>query len=486
MSFFPNRTTFLSIGSLNIQWYAVLILTGAFIAYFFGKRNLKEYRYIDIDGFFDDVFVWLLWGGVIGARLWFCLFYNFDFYVSNPIEIIKIWDGGLAFHGGFVGGALAAYFVCRKKNVSFIKVLDCLMPTVLIGQAVGRWGNFVNQECHGSAVSADYFKGPLALIKDGMLIGGTYYKPLFLYESLLCLLGFILINFLLRKTQSKRGQLFGAYLIWYGIIRFFIEADRTDSLLIGSLKTAQVTSIIFVIFGLFFYFGLLEKILKKKKPTIIFDLDGTLTDSTGPIIESFRATFEKFGNPDDFTIERESEVLGPPIKEMFEKYFPDGDIEEISKYYREVNKKILDETLEPIKDAVKLVEELAQEGYDLAILTTRAKSSTNDCLLKCGFKLEDFKAIMTLDDVENTKPNPEGVFKIVNDYKLNSDDVIIVGDSTADIKAGQGFGAYTIAFSILEGKRKGIEEAKPNAIIEELMKVKDILNENHYFTYNLK
>ena len=129
-----------------------------------------------------------MWGGIIGARLWFCLFFNLDYYLAHPIDIIKLWDGGLAFHGGFVGGLLASYLFCKKKNKPFIKFLDAVAPTVLIGQAIGRWGNFINQECHGSAVTADYFWGPLKLIRDGMLIGGVYYKPLFLYESLLCLI----------------------------------------------------------------------------------------------------------------------------------------------------------------------------------------------------------------------------------------------------------------------------------------------------------
>lgn len=486
MSFFPNRTTFLQIGPISIQWYAVLIITGAFIAYYFAKRNLKSYRNIDVDDFFDDSFLCLLWGGIIGARLWFCLFYNFDYYFSHPIDIIKIWDGGLAFHGGAVGGVLATFFLCKKRNVSFIKYLDAIAPTVLIGQAVGRWGNFVNQECHGSAVTADYFKGPLALIRDGMLINGVYYKPLFFYESMLCLLGFVLINFLVRKFQSRRGEALGAYLIWYGIIRFFIEGDRTDSLLIGSLKTAQVTSIIFVVVGLFFYFAIQEKIFKKKLPTIVFDLDGTLQDSTGPIIESFKAVFEKYGKLEDFTAQRQMEVLGPPLKDMMLKYFPNENPDELIEFYRQINNDELRRTLKPIEHAVEVVSELRKQGYRLAILTTRARPSTIECLKICGFKDDDFEGIITLDDVKNTKPDPEGIFKVIKEHKMNSADVIVVGDSIADVKAGKAYGAYTVAYTVLEGKKEGIEKEKPNRFITDLNEILDIVNEKHYFTYNLK
>ena len=486
MEFFPSRTTFLKIGSLSIQWYAVLILTGAFVAYYFSKKNLKEYKNIDVNGFFDDVFIYMLWGGIIGARLWFCVFNNFDYYISNPLQIIRIWDGGVAFHGAFAGGALTAYFYCRKKNVSFIKFLDCVLPTVLFAQAMGRWGNFINKECHGIEVGPEYFDGLLSFLKEGMHIDGTYYVPLFFYESMLCLLGFVLINFFLRKTQRKRGQLTGAYLIWYGIVRFFIEASRTDSLYVGTLKTAQVTSIAFVIAGLLLFFGIYDKLFNKKKPTIVFDLDGTLQDSTPAIIESFRATFEKYGNVEDFTHEREIEVLGPPIKEMFMKFMPDQDPDELCKYYRSVNAQKLRETLEPMKNAVEVTRALKAQGHSLGIYTTRNLESVKECLKLCGFDDGVFDAIIGLNDVEHTKPDPEGLFKIINNYKLNSSDVIMVGDSTADVGAGNAYGAYTIAYSVIDEKRAGIEASKPNRIITDLNEILDIIKEDHYFTYNLK
>ena len=486
MSIFPNRTTFMNIGPFSIQWYAVLILTGAFIAYYFSKRNLKSYRNVDVNGFFDDLFIWMLWFGIIGVRLWFCIFYNFEYYISHPLDIIRIWDGGLAFHGGFVGGALTMLYMCRKRNVSFVKVLDALAPTVLVAQAIGRWGNFINQECHGSAVSEDYFVGPLKLIKEGMHIGGVYYKPLFLYESLLCLLGFIIINFFLKKTQRKRGELIGAYMIWYGVIRFFIEGDRTDSLLIGSLKTAQVTSIAFVLIGLLLYFGIWDRVFGNRKPTIVFDLDGTLQDSNQAILDSFKETFEKYGDVKDFTEEKQLKVFGPPIKDMFEEFFPDLDADELVAYYRKLNAQKLQETLKPNEHALEVVSALRNEGYQLGILTTRARESVEMCLKKCGFKDDDFVSVITHDDVEKSKPDPEGLFKLINGRKLNSADVIVIGDSSADIKCGQNYGAYTVAYSVIEGKRPEIEAAGPNRIITDLRELLDIVKEDHYFTYNLK
>ncbi len=485
MKFFPSRTTFLSIGNLTIQWYAILIVSGAFLAYYFAKKNLKEYRNIDVNDFFDNAFIIMLWVGIIGARLWYCVFNNASYYFSNPISIIRIWDGGLAFHGGFIFGALALLIMCKRQNVSFIKLADCVMPTVLLAQGIGRWGNFVNQECHGVEVSEEYFNGILFFLKDGMHIDGKYYVPLFFYESLFCIIGFILINFILRKTYSKRGQLSGAYLIWYGVVRFFIEKGRTDSLFMGSLKTAQVTSIVFVIIGFLLYFGFYDRLFYKK-PTIVFDLDGTLQDSTPAIISSFKATFRKYGNEDDFTLERQKEVLGPPIYDMFKKYFPNLDTNELCDYYREANKKELEKSLKPMDNALEVVKSLKEDGYKLAILTTRMRESTMQCLNICGFNIEDFEVIICFEDVKNTKPDPEGLFKIVKKHKLNGDDLIMVGDSKADVLAGSSFGGYTVAYLSHEGKKDELIALKPNKTINNLNELLDIIKEDHYFTYNEK
>lgn len=486
MSFFPSRTTFLQIGNLTIQWYAVLIVGGAFLAYYFAKKNLKEYRNIDVNDFFDDTFIVMLWVGVIGARLWYCVFNDFSFYFSNPVNIIRIWDGGLAIHGGLIFGALAVLFMCKKHNVPFIKVADSIFPTVLLAQGIGRWGNYINQECHGGVVSEDYFNGILSFLKEGMHINGIYYEPLFFYESLLCILGFILINFLLKKTAEKRGQLTGAYLIWYGVVRFFIEGRRTDSLYMGTLKTAQVTSIIFVIVGLALYFGMYDKVFKPKKPTIVFDVDGTIQDSTPAIWASYIDTYKHFGyDPKDFTDEIKAYVLGPALKETFEKLLPNENADKCCEYFRQVNLEELHKTLKPMPHATEVLQTLKDEGYHMAVLTTRGKDSLAECLKICGFE-NFFDAVIRLEDVKNVKPDPEGLFILKDKYKMNSADVIMVGDSVADVKAGDAFGAYTIAYLSNEGKKAKLIASNPNRQISDLNEILDIVKEKHYFTYNLK
>ena len=259
--FFDNYSFLkITIGTLtlDIRWYAFLIMLGALGTYFVSKHDFKKAKYTDKD-FFDSLFVYTLWVGVIGARLWFCLFYDLSYYLANPLEIFAIWNGGLAIQGGLVFGALFAYLYSKKNHYPFMKILDIILPNVLIGQAFGRWGNFVNKECHGGEVDVSYFEGILSFLKEGMYINGHYYEPLFFYESMLCLLGFILIHFILKKKQNRRGDLAYCYLMWYGVIRFFIEDRRTDSLYLGNIKMAQLTSILFILIGILGYLGLFFK-----------------------------------------------------------------------------------------------------------------------------------------------------------------------------------------------------------------------------------
>lgn len=488
MQFFPTRTTFLQIGSVSIRWYAILILTGALCAFYFSKKNLKEYRNIDLNDFFEDLFIYIMWGGIIGARLWFCLFDSNTNYLENPIQIIRIWDGGLAFHGAFVFGLLVAIFFCKKKNVSIVKFCDAVVPTVLLAQAFGRWGNFINQECFGQTVSEEYYNGILSFLKEGMFIDGAYREPMFFYESTLCLLGFILINFVLRKYQNKRGDLVWGYLMWYGVVRFFIESRRTDSLLmnVSGLKTAQVTSVAFFIIGLLGFLGVIDKLLfKKKKPTLLFDFDGTLQDSEKCIIMTYSELFKRHDDIKNFTKERQVEVLGPGLYEIFPLYFPNEDPKELYKEYQEIINGLIKDYLKPMPNAMELLKTLKEEGYKVGIVTTRSNASTSNCLEITGIGeyVDDY---IGFDDVEKIKPNLEAYSKIVDRNHWNKDDIIVIGDSSADIKGGQNYGCYTVAYLSNEDKKDKVLADSPNASIDDLMELLDILKEDHYFTYNLK
>jgi phosphatidylglycerol:prolipoprotein diacylglycerol transferase len=191
--------------------------------------------------------MWAIPLGLIGARIYYVLF-QWEYYIKKPLEIIAIWQGGIAIYGGLIAGGLAVYWFTKKKGIPFSLMLDILAPYVLLAQSIGRWGNFINQEAHGEAVTRTFLENlylPKFII-DQMQINGTYYHPTFLYESLWSLLGFAIIIMLRnRKNLLRRGEVALSYVIWYSVGRFFIEGMRTDSLWMGDfLRVSQGLSLL--------------------------------------------------------------------------------------------------------------------------------------------------------------------------------------------------------------------------------------------------
>ena len=238
MQLFPDPKILLSIGNIHVTWYAVFILTGALIAYALSLRTLKKWGY-DSE-MLENFFVPMLLIAIIGARLYYVIF-EWERYVADPIRIFYIWEGGLAIHGGLIAGVAFGLWYFRRMKVDGLRVMDAIFPNILIAQALGRWGNFINQEAFGRVVSESYYQGWPSFIKDQMYIGGQYREPTFLYESLANLLGFALITFVYRKHgRRKRGDLAWAYCAWYGAVRFVIESMRSDALMAGGLRIAQL------------------------------------------------------------------------------------------------------------------------------------------------------------------------------------------------------------------------------------------------------
>ena len=238
-----------SIGSIEIRWYSVLILIGAFLAYFMINKEAKRFK-IDND-FTFNLFFYTLVFGILGARLYYVLF-NWNLYADNISSILEFWNGGLAIHGGIIAGLITIFIYTKKHNVRLLKMLDIIVPGLILAQAIGRWGNFFNSEAHGPATTILNLQEKFIprFIIDGMNIGGIYYEPTFYYESLWCIIGFIILLFIRRNKKIKVGFLSAIYLIWYGIGRFIIEGMRTDSLMFGAFKMAQIVSIIMIIIGI--------------------------------------------------------------------------------------------------------------------------------------------------------------------------------------------------------------------------------------------
>lgn len=486
IQFFPNSETFVlfKIGSLvfDIRWYAVLIMIGALLAYNICKKELKECRYVSMD-FYDSLFIYTLWVGVLGARLWYCIFYNFSYYFSNPVEIIKIWDGGLAIQGGVVAGLLFGYWYIKRNRYPFLKLLDILLPNVMLAQAIGRWGNFVNKECHGGEVAESYFNGILSFLKEGMLINGHYYEPLFFYESMLCLLGWVLIRYALKKHQNKRGDLAYAYLMWYGLIRFFIEGKRTDSLYLGNLKMAQVTSIIFLAIGLLGYLGFFDRYLKKEKPTLMFDFDGTLVDTSGSIHEAYRFLFEKYSDVSLLTEEVKQQVLGPALRDIFPIYFPDHDYDTLYEDYHNRQHEVAPVLNHPTANCIEVLKQLHEEGYHIGVISTRTSEGIVD--VSKPFCLEAyFDDICGLKEVINLKPDPEGIIKMIEKNGWNKE-CVMIGDSMMDIECGKNYGAFTVAYVDNPSRAEELTAAA-NRSIKDMKDLLVILQSNINFTWNEK
>ncbi len=480
---FPNSKTFLSIGPLSIQWYAVLILTGAFLAYYLSLRNTRKMKYPD--EYLEDIFLYVLWAGIIGARLWYCVFYDFAFFIKNPLEIIAIWDGGLAIQGGFIAGIVVAYFYTKRHNLSFLRLADAIVPNILLAQAIGRWGNFINKEAHGDIVDASFFDGPLAFLKDGMYINGHYYEPTFFYESVLCVIGFIIIVFILKKHQNKRGDLLWAYLMWYGVIRFFIEGLRTDSLMLGPIRMAQLTSIVYIVIGLLGYCGLFERFFKKPKPTMIFDLDGTILDTQNGILATYEMLFAKYRTKAEFSEEIQAEVLGPSLQEMFVKHFPDEDPAKLYEEYRQYNSEIFLKVNKPMDHAIEMLKELKENGYVVGVVSTKRRDTVEDNL-KDFDMLQYVDAIVGAEDVQKQKPSPEGLNKILKDNRWSRDEAIYVGDSVMDIAAAKNAGLYSVGYFFNPKKKDNLIAAKANEYIDDLKDVLTIIKKDIYFTSDQK
>ncbi|RAK19966.1 phosphatidylglycerol:prolipoprotein diacylglycerol transferase [Anoxybacillus vitaminiphilus] len=242
----PLDRVFLELGPITIYWYGVIIGTGVLLGLFLAMRE-SERRGLPKETFVDLVLL-AVPIAILCARAYYVIF-QWDYYSKHLAEIPQIWQGGLAIHGGLIGAIITTVVFAKIRGLSFWKLADIAAPSIILGQAIGRWGNFMNQEAHGGPVTREFLENlrlPEFIINQ-MYINGEYYHPTFLYESLWNVTGFFLL-LLLRKINLRRGELFLSYIIWYSIGRFFIEGMRTDSLMLtDTLRMAQFISIVLII-----------------------------------------------------------------------------------------------------------------------------------------------------------------------------------------------------------------------------------------------
>lgn len=232
----PSPVAF-SIFGKDIYWYGIIIATGFILATIYAMKRAKQFGLTE-DNILDMLLV-AVPVAIISARAYYCIFY-WDLYRDNPISALYIWEGGLAIYGGVIGAVIAVAIFCKVKKMPIGPLVDIGGLGLLIGQLIGRWGNFINREAHG-AVTDSFLKMGIADAAGKV----TYYQPTFLYESLWNLVGFIMLHFY-SKRRKFDGEVFLLYLAWYGLGRFWIEGLRTDSLyLFGTgIRVSQLLAIV--------------------------------------------------------------------------------------------------------------------------------------------------------------------------------------------------------------------------------------------------
>ncbi|TDF97012.1 prolipoprotein diacylglyceryl transferase [Paenibacillus piri] len=219
-----------SLGPLSVHWYGIILGTAALVGLLLAIQEGKRFG-MNPDFYMDLVLLGVP-SAIIGARIYYVAF-KWEDYKNNLAEVFMVWHGGIAIYGALIGAIIAAFFYVRRKGYSFWRIADVCAPGLIIGQAIGRWGNFINQEAHGGPATEAFLRNSLHLpdfIVNQMLIEGQYYHPTFLYESLWNLVGLLVLLWLRRRPFLRAGELFMSYFVWYSIGRFFIEGLRTDSL----------------------------------------------------------------------------------------------------------------------------------------------------------------------------------------------------------------------------------------------------------------
>ena len=247
-----NKVAFTLFGTVEVRWYGIIMVTGIILAFLYAYYRSKH-EGVSFDDLLDYA-IFTVISGIVGARLYYVLTSGHEY---TFFEVFAIWQGGIAIYGAIIGGAAALVGVSLYKKIKWQKVFDMVCPGVMIGQIVGRWGNFFNGEAYGESPAADSLLYFMRMeLRHGDWMNSYVCQPTFLYESLWNLIGFLIINALYKKKKYD-GQVFLMYITWYGFGRMFIEGLRTDSLMVGSFRISQVVAFLcFIVgFALLVYLG---------------------------------------------------------------------------------------------------------------------------------------------------------------------------------------------------------------------------------------
>lgn len=276
-----------AVGIFNIRWYGVLIAVGFLLAMLYAFYRAKDFGVISDK--IVDVAIWGTIGGIVCARAYFVIFYENTY--ESVWDMFKIWEGGIAIYGGLIGGLGFGILGCYLNKVKILPMVDLAVMGFLIGQGIGRWGNFTNGEAYGEVMSNPMPWGmQITEVMDGTVVGQTgIVHPCFLYESLWCLLGFVLLHFY-SKHRRFDGEILLMYLAWYGFERFFVEGLRTDSLWWGNFRVSQVVAAVCVVVATVVWIFVRIKIKRTQNPEYLIPFGHT--DEAQMMIEEYNANLK--------------------------------------------------------------------------------------------------------------------------------------------------------------------------------------------------
>lgn len=453
MIFFSDAETFFKMGNFSISWSLVLLGVGIYLCFMISREILKKEG--TSYSLSEDLFVGTLFFGLLASRLFYCA-YNLKTYLPDPIRIIQLSDGGFSFAWGFWVGLIFVFVYCRMNRLSLLRIADAIVPNIFL---------------IGMMISVRFESGKK--VEESILI---YLKNGITVESILLFIGFLLISVVYRRTKKrKRGDLTYASLIGLSLV---------------SLLTAKPHGIRLVLdfalmgVGIVGMLGFIDKAIKKQKPVLLFDLDGTLLDTQPAIFYSFTKLFEHYAPNVEVNQEILNSVLGPPLEASIQKYFPKEDTKALVTEYREYNIEAHKTLVKPMPKCQELLKACREEGFRMAIISAKRKDIVELGCKQCGI-LDYFEVILGSDEVTKHKPDPQGLLEACRLMKVSKDNAVYVGDSPTDIQAAQNAGMFAIGYFFNPARKQALIDSKPNACVDDLMQIKEILKEDHAWTTDL-
>ena len=386
--------TAFTVFGLDIQWYGIIITLGLVLAILYVFPRMKRFG-IDSDRAIDAVIGGVL-GGIVGARLYYVIF-NWEDYSKGSFgatlkAVINTRNGGLAIYGGIIGAFVVGFIICKLRKVRILPMLDVTVLGLLIGQGIGRWGNFVNQEAFGT--NTDLFCGMTGgtiqrTISNAVQIGGDMYNngnpemmwekavhPCFLYESLWCILGFVILAFISKKRRYD-GQIFLMYMAWYGFERFFVEGLRTDSLMIGNIRVSQALSAVIFIASVIIQIVMFSRIKRDPESFVLY----ANTEESRMLIEESRrkAMGIKGADEDDndeFFAEAEKKLNAAKDKVEDAVEAAEEKVEEATEAAKDKTEKAVEAVKDKAEETVDAVEDKAENIADKAVDEVKEAAET--------------------------------------------------------------------------------------------------------------